>query len=75
VVYRAYKPKRAVSPRFVTVAEAHEWLLENLEEGKEYRREFDALHEKRFIAACMKRGLSEAEARAEFYQGCDEGMR
>jgi len=67
VVYRAYPPRVAVSPRFVTVAEASEWLWENMDEGKAYRQEFDALHEKAYVAAAMKGGLSEAEARADYY--------
>ena len=68
VVYRAYPPRQAVSPRFMTVSEASDWLWENMEERKEYRAEWDALHEKAYIAAAMKGGLSEAEARAEFHQ-------
>lgn len=72
VVYRAYPPKRAVSPRFMTVAQASEWLWENMSEGKAYRQEYDDLHEQRYIAAAMKGGLSEAEARADFYQGCED---
>jgi len=69
VVYRAYPPKRAVSPRFITVAQASEWLWENMDEGQEYRREFDALHERTSVAAAMKGGMSEAEALAEYRQG------
>jgi hypothetical protein len=67
-VYRAYPPKRAVSPRFMTVAEADAWLWDNMGEGKEYRGEFDALHEQAFIAAAVKGGISEAEARADYHQ-------
>ena len=52
----------------MTVSEASDWLWENMEEGKEYRAEWGALHEKAYIAAAMKGGLSEAEARAEFHQ-------
>jgi hypothetical protein len=43
-----------------------------MEDGAEYRREHDALHEQSYIAAAMKGGLSEAEARAEFH---GEGAR
>jgi hypothetical protein len=68
VVYRSYPPRHAVSPRFMTVSEASEWLWENMEEGKEYRREYDALNEKAYVAAAMKGGLSEAEALADYFQ-------
>jgi hypothetical protein len=70
-VHRSDGDKRALrlSPLFATVAAADEWFHEQIsDDTSEFRRDYDAEHEKRYIAAAMKGGLSEAEARADYYQ-------
>jgi hypothetical protein len=70
-VHHVRGPKRILrlSPLFATVAAAHEWMWEQREEGTEFRRQYDAYHEEHYISGCMKhRGMSEAEARAEYHQ-------